>query len=173
MSTDISSSKAQIKVLRTMPPNLWGNLKLSLYIFCLELLVAVMDRFYATTHQHEQLSHHICWLLRARRYPLSTSTRLSLIDMLLEIRPSPENSMNRLDLRTFHLVRRVLTELSRDLEVAERHYLQDIIRWAVDCHRERVFARIRQLGVGNGNGMSRESQRCHRCHQYGERFPIP
>jgi len=133
------------------------------------------ERIYATSSQHVELAQYICYLLNdSRRHPISTSTRIYLLDLLIDLRPSPENRYLRLDLRTFHVLRRTLWEIADGRNVGERHLLQDVLRWTVDCHRERVWSRLR---VTNGGGEAfqgriyRErhtSVRCHRCHEYGE-----
>src|SRR2546430_10984494 len=137
------------------------------------------DRVYATASQHLELCQHICYLLNTRR-PIATSTRLYLLDFLVDLRPSPENRIYRLDTRTYHVLRRVLTQIGQEMNVGERHFLQDILRWTVDCHRERVVSRLRPWDGGVStvvqNGAlreriqaptSRNSVRCHRCHRYG------
>ena len=137
------------------------------------------DRVYATASQHLELCQHICWLLNTRR-PIATSTRLYLLDFLIDLRPSPENRIYRLDTRTYHVLRRVLTQIGEEMNVGERHFLQDVLRWTVDCHRERVVSRLHTWdgndAVGGGHLPERiqghvsgrnNSVRCHRCHQYG------
>jgi len=89
--------------------------------------------------------------------------------------------MYRLDIRTYHVLRRVLSEISEELSVGERHFLQDVLRWTVDCHRERVVNRLRTWDGGRVNrtqGLIRNSlritgnnpMRCHRCHQSGNNY---
>ena len=141
------------------------------------------DRVYATASQHLELCQHICRLLNAHR-PIATSTRLYLLDFLIDLRPSPENRIYRLDIRTYHVLRRVLTQIGEEMNVGERHFLQDILRWTVDCHRERVVSRLRTWNGGVSSVRSRDlrdriqssagrnSARCHRCHQYGIYFTI-
>ena len=143
------------------------------------------ERVYATASQHLELCHHICYLLNSRRrHPIATSTRLYLLDFLIDLRPSPENRTYRLDVRTYHVLRRVLTQITEEMNVGERHFLQDVLRWTVDCHRERVVSRLRtwdgrlQGRIQSGGGPVRNSLhitgndnsvRCHRCHQYGNK----
>ena len=137
------------------------------------------DRVYATASQHLELCQRICYLLNTRR-PIATSTRLYLLDFLIDLRPSPENRIYRLDTRTYYVLRRVLTQIGEEMNVGERHFLQDILRWTVDCHRERVVSRLRSWDGGvpavvQGRNLrdriqapaGRNSVRCHRCHQYG------
>lgn len=131
-----------------------------------------MEREWATSSQYNDLCRHICTLLNrsrnARRFPMSTSTRLSLLDFLMNLRPSQENRYHQLDLRTYHVIDRILNEMAVELNVGERHYLQDVLRWTVDCHRERIWSRYRG---GGGRGLAtREGDRrprCHRCHRIG------
>src|ERR1700733_10788715 len=71
------------------------------------------ERLYATSSQHIELAQYICYLLNdSRRHPISTSTRIYLLDLLIDLRPSSENRHHRLDLRTFHVLRRTLWEIS-------------------------------------------------------------
>jgi hypothetical protein len=134
------------------------------------------DCLYATASQHLELCQHICSLLNApQRHPIATSTRLCLLDFLIDLRPSPENRVYRLDLRTYHVIRRVLTQISEDMNVGERHFLQDVLRWTVDCHRERVVSRLRSWDGVRGRIQQRPSNRsssglrCRRCHQSGKK----
>jgi hypothetical protein len=143
------------------------------------------ERLYATASQHIELAQYICYLLNdPRRHPISTSTRLYLLDLLIDLHPSPDNRHFRLDLRTFHILRRTLWEMAQGRPIGERHFLQDVLRWTVVCHRERVRSRLRwsapatgEGGAGGGGGSLRgrirgngghASVRCHRCHQYGK-----
>lgn len=159
------------------------------------------DQVYATASQHLELCQHICHLLhtnRRGRRPIATSTRLYLLDFLIDLRPSPENRIYRLDIRTYHVLRRILSQIGSGeagMNIGERHFLQDVLRWTVDCHRERVVSRVRMASAWDSNGDGRgrgaigrnriqrgpvrnslhitgnatgdNSVRCHRCHQYG------
>jgi hypothetical protein len=134
------------------------------------------DHLYATASQHSELCQHICNLLNTpQRHPIATSTRLYLLDFLIDLRPSPDNRVYRLDLRTYHVIRRVLTQIGEEMTVGERHFLQDILRWTVDCHRERVVSRLRSSDGGHARIQQRPSNRspsllrCHRCHRFGKR----
>lgn len=132
------------------------------------------ERLYATSSQHVELAQYICYLLNdPRRHPISTSTRIYLLDLLIDLRPSPENRYLRLDLRTFHVLRRTLWEIAEGGTIGERHFLQDVLRWTVDCHRERVWSRLRTVGGGDAfrgriHRQRYTSVRCHRCYEYGE-----
>jgi hypothetical protein len=135
-----------------------------------------MDRQWATSSQYNDLCRQICALLNrsrhARRSPISTSTRLSLLDFLINLRPSQENRFHQLDLRTYHIINRILNEITEELNVGDRHYLQDVLRWTVDCHRERIWSRLRGYQGGGGRSLvrrepDRHSTRCYRCNRIG------
>ena len=132
------------------------------------------ERLYATASQHVELTQYICYLINdPRRHPISTSTRLYLLDLLLYIRPLAENRHFRLDLRTFYVLRRTLWEIAGGRNVAERHFLQDVLRWTMDCHRERVWNRLRLRDrivafSGRTERPRYTSVRCRRCHEYGK-----
>jgi hypothetical protein len=157
------------------------------------------NRIYASASQHLELCQHIIYLLNCR--PVATSTRLYLLDFLIDLRPSPENAIYRVDVRTYHVLRRVLVQIGEAETVSQRYLLQDLLRWTVDCHRERVSSRVRYWEngryrrmpgpLGGRRAIWREvtppvverretvhypaidgSVRCHRCHRYGMLFHL-
>jgi hypothetical protein len=154
-----------------------------------------IDGVYATSPQHDELCQQICCLLN-RRAAIGTTTRLCLLDFIISIRPSPETRLFRLDLRTYGIIHRVLNQIGDETDLSERHFLQDVLRWTIDCHRERVWSRVRSWGGGRGRTMGSSvsrgrtlvnritdgssgtrritdgNVRCRRCHQDGLPFDM-
>jgi hypothetical protein len=46
--------------------------------------------------------------------------------------------------------------------------LQDVLRWTVDCHRERIWSRLRGWDGGRERSVVHGNLRCHRCHRRGK-----
>src|SRR5271170_5004627 len=118
------------------------------------------ERLYATSSQHIELAQYICYFLNdSLHHLISTSTRIYLLDLLIDLRPSPENCHHRLDLRTFHVLRRTLWEIAEGRDIGERHFLQDVLRWTVDCYSEQVWSRLRTMDGGQMLGKRIHRQR--------------
>jgi len=146
------------------------------------------DRVYASSTDHLQLCQHISYLLNSPQHPISTSTRLFLLDFLLDMRPSPGNRIYRLDQRTHQVLRRILHQIGGELDLQGRYILQDMLRLTINCHRERVRSRLRGRDSGVGSGIREHfdrnrirgrmtsrtgdaarnsSVRCYRCREFG------
>ena len=139
------------------------------------------DRVYASATQHLHLCQHITYLLNSPQHPISTSCRLFLLDFILDIRPSPENRLHRLDVRTYHVLRRILYQMCEEIDIGQRHFFQDVLRLTISCHCERLRSRLRQWGSGtmphvresyripsrSGADARNNFIRCHRCREFG------
>jgi len=100
------------------------------------------DRTYATASQHLELCQHIIYHLNSCQ-SIATSPRLYLLEFLVHLRPSPEGAVYRVNVRTYHILRRVLPQIGKAGTIGERLFLQDVLRWTVDYLRERVNSRIK------------------------------
>ena len=104
--------------------------------------VIIADRTYATASQHLELCQHIIYHLNSCQ-SIATSPRLCLLEFLVHLRPSPEGAVYRVNVRTYHILRRVLPQIGQAGTIGERLFLQDVLRWTVDYLRERVNSRIK------------------------------